>query len=68
MQCGGGDYALVTIVGILGCIGIAVLYVAAWRAGELLALPAVGATPDRTRQVTTAELLKPVKIKDMPRP
>ena len=30
MQCGGGDYALVTIVGILGCIMIAVLYVASW--------------------------------------
>lgn len=34
VQCGGGDYALVTIVGILGCIMIAVLYVVLMNEGQ----------------------------------
>ncbi|CAK9101557.1 40S ribosomal protein S6 [Durusdinium trenchii] len=34
VACGGGDYALVTVVGILGCIGIAVLYVVLMNEGQ----------------------------------
>eukprot|EP00434_Breviolum_minutum_P008465 symbB.v1.2.007468.t2/scaffold455.1/size335105/16 len=34
VECGGGDYALVTIVGILGCVCIAILYVVLMNEGQ----------------------------------
>lgn len=38
VECGGGDYALVTVVAILLCVCISILYIAPWLAWAHLRL------------------------------